>query len=44
MMFGDGSDEFAGGTGLGTAAKLVDDTFAKLESSFWWSKTELSEK
>ena len=44
MVFGEGSDEFAGGKSVGIPAKVDDDKWAKVESDFWWARTELSEK
>lgn len=42
MIFGDGNEELIGG-GVGTAAKLVDDKWGKVESDFWWSKVPISQ-
>lgn len=42
LIFGEGNEELIGGE-VGTAAKLVDDTWAKEETDFWWSKVEISQ-
>ncbi|KAF2194347.1 alpha/beta-hydrolase [Zopfia rhizophila CBS 207.26] len=38
MIFGEGNDEKAGGSGVGTSAKMVDDSFPREECEWWWSK------
>ncbi|KAL1878302.1 hypothetical protein Plec18167_004369 [Paecilomyces lecythidis] len=42
MIFGEGNEELIGG-GVGIAAKLVSDTWGKVESDFWWSKVPISQ-
>lgn len=39
MMFGEGNDERAGGTGTGVAAKMWPDEWSARECEFWWKKT-----
>lgn len=43
MVFGLGNEELIGG-GLGEAATLVDDSWGRRESEFWWSKVDLSQQ
>lgn len=43
MVFGLDNEELVGG-GLGTAATLVDDSWGRKESEFWWSKVDLSQQ
>lgn len=43
MVFGLGNEELVGG-GLGRAATLVQDSWARRESEFWWTKVELSQQ
>ncbi|KAK0661918.1 Cholinesterase [Lasiodiplodia hormozganensis] len=38
MIFGEGNDELAGGTGVGTTSQVVDDTWARKECDWWYSK------
>ncbi|KAF2141335.1 uncharacterized protein K452DRAFT_272108 [Aplosporella prunicola CBS 121167] len=38
MVFGEGNDEMAGGTGVGVTSKMIDDTWALKECEWWWSK------
>ncbi|KAK2012004.1 carboxylesterase, partial [Colletotrichum eremochloae] len=40
MILGEGNDERAGGSSLGTAAKFVDYKWAAKEGEFWWKQTE----
>ncbi|TDZ24618.1 Lipase 1 [Colletotrichum orbiculare MAFF 240422] len=40
MIFGEGNDERAGGSSLGTAAQFVDYKWAEKECDFWWKQTE----
>ncbi|KXH63467.1 carboxylesterase [Colletotrichum nymphaeae SA-01] len=40
MIFGEGNDERAGGSGLGTSAEFLDYKWAEKECSFWWKQTE----
>lgn len=40
MVFGEGNDERAGGSGLGTSAQFTDYKWAEKECSFWWKQTE----
>jgi acetylcholinesterase len=44
MMFGEGNDERAGGSQLGTVSELKDDNWAIKECDFWWSKALISER
>ncbi|KAI4960804.1 hypothetical protein J4E86_002429 [Alternaria arbusti] len=44
MIFGRDNEEFIGGEIIGEPAIMVDDTYAKEESDFWWSKVELSQQ
>ncbi|KAH8646236.1 acetylcholinesterase precursor [Xylariales sp. PMI_506] len=46
MAFGKDNKELVGGGGgpVGPAAELVDDSWAKEESDFWWSKVEISQQ
>jgi triacylglycerol lipase len=39
MVFGEGNDEWLGGTNLGISAQVTPDTWAQRECNFWWSKT-----
>lgn len=43
MVFGLGNEELIGGA-LGTTATLVDDSWGRRESEFWWSKVALSQQ
>lgn len=43
MVFGLGNEELIGG-GLGKAATFIEDSWARKESEFWWSKVELSQQ
>lgn len=43
MVFGLGNEELIGGE-LGAAATLVDDSWGRKESEFWWSKVDLSQQ
>ncbi|KAH8429039.1 putative extracellular lipase [Aspergillus melleus] len=43
MVFGEGNDERAGGTGRGVAAKVVDDEWSRRECEFWWTKAGVSD-
>ncbi|KAI9045882.1 concanavalin A-like lectin/glucanase [Aspergillus affinis] len=43
MVFGEGNDERAGGTGVGAAAKVVDDAWSRRECEFWWTKAGISD-
>jgi hypothetical protein len=43
MIFGQGNEERIGG-GTGVAAQMVDDTWGKVESDFWWSRVALSQQ
>ncbi|KAI8238719.1 Lipase 2 [Colletotrichum sp. SAR 10_99] len=40
MIFGEGNDERAGGSSLGTSAYFVDYKWAEKECNFWWKQTE----
>jgi hypothetical protein len=42
MIFGDGNDESTGGT-MGPIARFVEDDWARAETEFWWSKTDISQ-
>jgi len=44
MIFGRDNEELIGGQTIGEPAIMVDDTYAKEESDFWWSKVELSQQ
>jgi triacylglycerol lipase len=43
MVFGEGNDERAGGSGTGVAAQLVEDEWSRKECDFWWTKTGVSD-
>ncbi|KAE8395541.1 alpha/beta-hydrolase [Aspergillus alliaceus] len=43
MVFGEGNDERAGGSGVGTAAQVVDDEWSREECNFWWTKSGISD-
>lgn len=43
MVFGAENKELVGGE-AGPAAQLLDDTWGRKESEFWWSKVELSQQ
>ncbi|KAF6832617.1 carboxylesterase [Colletotrichum plurivorum] len=43
MVFGEGNDERAGGSRLGTSAQFTDYKWAEKECRFWWKQTENSE-
>ncbi|GFF36787.1 lipase 1 [Aspergillus udagawae] len=43
MVFGEGNDERAGGSGTGVAAQLVEDEWSRKECDFWWTKTGISD-
>ncbi|GME22774.1 Sphingosine-1-phosphate lyase [Neofusicoccum parvum] len=38
MLFGEGNDELAGGSGVGVASQMVDATWARKECDWWFSK------
>ncbi|OHF03144.1 carboxylesterase [Colletotrichum orchidophilum] len=40
MIIGQGNDERAGGSGLGTSAQFKDYKWAEKECNFWWKQTE----
>jgi triacylglycerol lipase len=44
MILGNGNDERAGGTGLGTPAEMVDSSWIKKECDFWWKKSRETEE
>ncbi|KKY13968.1 putative carboxylesterase family protein [Phaeomoniella chlamydospora] len=39
MVFGEGNDERAGGSGQGITAQFVNDQWAKEECDFWWKES-----
>lgn len=43
MVFGLSNEELIGG-GLGEAATLVEDSWGRRESEFWWTKVDLSQQ
>lgn len=43
MVFGLGNEELIGGA-LGEAATMVDDSWGRKESEFWWTKVDLSQQ
>lgn len=43
MVFGEGNDERAGGSGVGIAAQVVDDDWSRKECNFWWTKSGISD-
>ncbi|PKX90410.1 putative extracellular lipase [Aspergillus novofumigatus IBT 16806] len=43
MVFGEGSDERAGGSATGVAAQLVEDEWSRRECEFWWTKAGISD-
>ncbi|KAI5925320.1 putative extracellular lipase [Camillea tinctor] len=43
MVFGKDDEELIGGS-VGTPAVVVDDTWTKKESDFWWDKVEISQQ
>ncbi|KAK6811633.1 hypothetical protein RU639_012543 [Aspergillus parasiticus] len=43
MVFGEGNDERAGGSGVGIVAQVVDDEWSRKECNFWWTKSGISD-
>ncbi|KAH1371363.1 hypothetical protein KXX35_006200 [Aspergillus fumigatus] len=43
MVFGEGNDERAGGSGTGVAAQYVEDRWSRRECDFWWTKAGISD-
>lgn len=43
MLFGEGNDERAGGTGVGIPAQVVDDTWSTEQCKFWSERSILTE-
>jgi triacylglycerol lipase len=43
MVFGEGNDERAGGSGKGVAAQLAEDEWSRWECDFWWTKAGISD-
>jgi triacylglycerol lipase len=43
MVFGEGNNERAGGSGTGVAAQLMEDEWSRRECDFWWTKAGISD-
>ncbi|KAB8071377.1 extracellular lipase [Aspergillus leporis] len=43
MVFGEGNDVRAGGTGVGITAQVVSDEWSRKECNFWWTKAGISD-